>query len=680
MNDREPLALRGAERLSWLATVTGTVLAIATLPPGQVPIEWLVAFTAPAVSLGLLRRRTEHPWRRAALATVLQVAACWLAFDAVGPLSRPAALACTILPPLSFVTARHRDADSALALFLAFCMLLVGSILGGVRLPLVAAYAAAACVALRVDASLAVRRETRPPARAADRGALGLALSAAAMVLPCLFAAVAIERTIGYLPSPSRDRTDASDAADASARSRRVGLSDSFVLGGGDLLTNLTGEQLVRVVGENGAPVPTDLYLRSGFFAEPGLDRWQLGALETSLRPGDTHTLRRPRADVPMVRFDLERYHGARNFVFVPPGVVTVQGVGDLVVDGAREWLRQREGAPMTPYVVAWQDLPPPALDEAIDPRWRRHGLARLPTNLDRARFLALLTEWQVSGPPLQAAARIAEGLARRCRYDRIEPVGPYAHAIENFLFATGDRRGYCMHFASAAALLLRLCDVPCRIGVGLHGGDADPTEPGARIFGSQHAHAWVEIPIGNRGYVVFDPTPPAERGQRMPSLADPTAPDDEARAARERDTGGGFADLLVFVTQPWLLAVVLLLAIASTRWPARDRGTALAALPPLARNARRLLQRLLRALGDGGHVRRHGETLEQFAARLATEPATAPAIAAAFAAYQEVRFGGRPFDDEREGRLQAGVEAALRCSPATASPSDADHGRQPQP
>ena len=57
---------------------------------------------------------------------------------------------------------------------------------------------------------------------------------------------------------------------------------------------------------------------------------------------------------------------------------------------------------------------------------------------------------------------------------------------------------------------MLRMLSVPCRIGVGLYGGV--PTDRAdTRSYGSQHAHAWVEIPLQGRGWVIFDPTPPAE-------------------------------------------------------------------------------------------------------------------------------------------------------------------------
>ncbi|HEX5050148.1 MAG TPA: transglutaminase-like domain-containing protein [Planctomycetota bacterium] len=663
-----PVPSRAAAHVAAITVLACTTLAMANLPADALPIEWLLAFTLPGAVMGLLRPHGVHSWWRALLALALQTGACYLALELVGPMSRPAALACTILPPLAFVTARHQDSDAALALFLSFCVLLVGVILDGVHLPLLLAYGAAGCASLRCAAHIAAHTLGRPsrrrPAMRAER--LATVTSSLVLVLACLCAGFAIERTLGWLPSPSRQRTADAESPTEMRGPRSVGLSDSFVLDGGQgVLSELTGEQLVRVRSEAGDEVPGDLYLRSGFFAVPGLDRWQLGALERAPAPrADGHVLRRPLPRVATSWLELERFAGARNFVFVPPHTCEVRGLEDLIVDRTREWLRQREGSAQNVYQVGYQRLPHPAAEARLDPRASRLGLLGLPVGLDRRPFEDLLHEWRVGDDPARATDQIAAGLAARCRYDRIEPVGPYAHALENFLFASGDRRGYCMHFASAAALMLRLRGIPCRIGVGLYGGDPDRKEPGARIYGSQHAHAWVEIPYVDRGYVVFDPTPAAERGRRTPSRLDTTPTAEAGQPVPAGQAGEAAAEFLRWVTQPWLLVLALLLAVASAAWPTGTPQPPRIATPATAKTARRLLVRILRALGRAGHLRAHRQTLEAFARDLARRRRLLPEVEAAFLAYQEVRFGGRPFDPARERVLLHAVDAATRMPP----------------
>ncbi len=431
--------------------------------------------------------------------------------------------------------------------------------------------------------------------------------------------------------------------------------------GGGGFLSGLSGEQLVRVRRPDGSAVPRDLYLRSGFFTVPGMDRWQLGALELGAPSRlDGHVLREPLPGEALYELEIERFAGARQFVFVPPGTCEVAGLRDLSVDPAREWIRQRHDRGAATYMVAHHDLPPPGPELLLDPRARRLGLLALPAELDRAAFETLLTDWRVGTDAVPAMTNVALGLARHCRYDRIEPSGPHRHALANFLFADGDRRGYCMHFASAAALLLRLRGIPCRIGVGLFGGAPDGAEPAARLYGSQHAHAWVEVPFQGRGYVVYDPTPPAERGRSTPARLDPTRDEDLARAAARPESDDPWRALLDLAMQPWLLILALALALAASMWSARTVQPVPHARAPVDRSARRLLARLLQALAAAGHPRARGQTLETFAAELARRQCLRPEVDAAFAAYQQVRFGGRPFDSAREVALRAGVESAL--------------------
>ena len=108
-----------------------TTLSLVNLPSNELPPAWLFAFAIPAAVLGAWSTLGRRPWTRALTAVVLQTAACYAALELVGPMTRPAALACTIVPPLAFFTARNRDLDPSLALFLSFCVLLVGVILGG---------------------------------------------------------------------------------------------------------------------------------------------------------------------------------------------------------------------------------------------------------------------------------------------------------------------------------------------------------------------------------------------------------------------------------------------------------------------------------------------------------------------------------------------------------------------
>lgn len=75
---------------------------------------------------------------------------------------------------------------------------------------------------------------------------------------------------------------------------------------------------------------------------------------------------------------------------------------------------------------------------------------------------------------------------------------------VDEFLFKT--RTGFCEHFASAFAVLMRGAGIPARIVTGYQGGDLNQYG-GYLIVRQAEAHAWVEIWIRNRGWIRIDPT-----------------------------------------------------------------------------------------------------------------------------------------------------------------------------
>lgn len=103
---------------------------------------------------------------------------------------------------------------------------------------------------------------------------------------------------------------------------------------------------------------------------------------------------------------------------------------------------------------------------------------------------------------------------------------GANAEVVKAFL---ARRRGYCVHFASAMALLAREAGIPSRIAVGYAPGVAtgesitvDSSEAASALTNSletgtelkgytvsgQQAHAWPELYLDGIGWVPFEPTP----------------------------------------------------------------------------------------------------------------------------------------------------------------------------
>jgi hypothetical protein len=109
---------------------------------------------------------------------------------------------------------------------------------------------------------------------------------------------------------------------------------------------------------------------------------------------------------------------------------------------------------------------------------------------------------------PKEKVYRVIAYLQNNCTYSldpkRNERFGP----VEDFLLHS--REGYCEHFATAAALLLRGTGVPTRLVCGFAQGEWNAL--GKYVMVRQRdAHTWIEAYLPGKGWVPFDPTPAAE-------------------------------------------------------------------------------------------------------------------------------------------------------------------------
>lgn len=93
---------------------------------------------------------------------------------------------------------------------------------------------------------------------------------------------------------------------------------------------------------------------------------------------------------------------------------------------------------------------------------------------------------------------------------------------IAEFLQA---KTGYCVHFASAMAVMARTLDIPSRVAVGFLPGEATDDLVQGRVsyrVTTRNVHAWPELYFDGIGWIRFEPTP--GRGF-VPSYADEATP-----------------------------------------------------------------------------------------------------------------------------------------------------------
>jgi transglutaminase-like putative cysteine protease len=143
-----------------------------------------------------------------------------------------------------------------------------------------------------------------------------------------------------------------------------------------------------------------------------------------------------------------------------------------------------------------------PALRPLDRPRY-----VQLPSDLpERVRGLAGKWVEGVAGD-LERARRIEQRLRTEFRYDLSSPSGADAQPLDHFLFES--KRGHCEYYSTAMAVMLRTLGIPSRAVAGFAGGTYNKFG-GFYAVRQGDAHSWVEAFIEGRGWLTFDPTPPA--------------------------------------------------------------------------------------------------------------------------------------------------------------------------
>ncbi len=251
------------------------------------------------------------------------------------------------------------------------------------------------------------------------------------------------------------------------------------------------------------------------------------------------------------------------------------------------------------------------------DARWREYTEAP-----EDPRYAALADQMlerlrpEYRADPLARALIVKETLEETGTYSLKSKHAEAADPTADFLF--GDRVGYCVHFAHAAAYLLRTLGVPARVAAGYAAPSRDRGDGSALLLRAGNAHAWPEIYLDGVGWTVVDIAPrrvldgglsPADLAlQRMlgemlrDQLGEAGSEPPIAATARARELARSLA---------WGAVAALALCLAIKLWRRAAPRFARGALPRVAYRAE------LDRLAERGFRRRRGETRERFAARL---------------------------------------------------------------
>jgi protein-glutamine gamma-glutamyltransferase len=456
--------------LYWAAAAFGGGLAlnIDHLPgwvsaAALVLIAWRLAATVAAVPVPGVIART--------VLAVVVVIAVLARFHTLNGLAAGTALL-TLMASLKLLeTYRRRDrlilVGAGLFLLLAACL----DRQSLARAPLYLGEAWLACAALAVIAT----------ERLAGRAALALAGRALLLALPlAVLLFVFFPRLAGSFWAVPRTEEAV------------TGLSDTMSPGGiGKLSTSY--DVAFRARFEGPLPPNEQRYWRGPVLHDFDGVTWRRGSGAPRAREGASSGVRAYRYHVALEPSHLHWWFALDTPAHSPDASVTLtrdyellaaRPVSDPISYEALSYTGAREDSPL------WQ--------------WERYEDTALPHGRN-PRSLELARELRArAGSDAAFVGAALEFLRTGGFVYSLEPELLGSEQVDDFLFRT--RTGFCGHYASAFAVLMRAAGVPARVVTGYLGGEWNPSG-GYLAVRQSDAHAWVEAWLEGRGWTRIDPT-----------------------------------------------------------------------------------------------------------------------------------------------------------------------------
>lgn len=269
----------------------------------------------------------------------------------------------------------------------------------------------------------------------------------------------------------------------------------------------------------------------------------------------------------------------------------------------------------------------PELLDRKIGaPDWTVSQWDEYLTLPDDPRYEALARELiddvrpEFAGDPYARAMAIKQHLDENGIYSLENVHASEQDPAASFLF--GDLTGYCVHFAYAATYLYRSIGIPARVGVGYAVPAANRAGGSALLIQAVHGHAWPEIYLQGRGWIIVDPSPsrtlvdmsmdPQDDLQQL--LGDMLRDDASFESYTDSMADNSLSLSGVLRGLAVMAALLLVLGWIIRLW--RQLIPLLCSPDTLYRHAYRAA---LDRLAASGITRRHGESREAFARRYAT-------------------------------------------------------------
>ncbi len=279
-------------------------------------------------------------------------------------------------------------------------------------------------------------------------------------------------------------------------QSGTTGLSDRLTMGS---ISNLIQSEDIAFTASffnQTAPPPEQRYWRGGVLWDTDGRQWTRGLSAPFLKrdpysnPADGH----------QQRYEIELEPNKQDWLFsldfpvsIPPNA-DIDSDHHLYIDGKTDGSLR--------YTLISSDAPQ---IEPLSENARARALD-LGDTIITPRMRALIGEFtEGTKSSIQIAQRVFDYYNKNEFVYTLQPPLLGSNApVDEFLFES--RRGFCGHYASSFATIMRRAGVPARLVVGYLGGKFNPRSNQIVVHQSD-AHAWVEIWQQNSGWIRMDPT-----------------------------------------------------------------------------------------------------------------------------------------------------------------------------
>lgn len=299
-----------------------------------------------------------------------------------------------------------------------------------------------------------------------------------------------------------------------------TGLSDTLDPGSIEQLVQ-DDSLAFRVEFDDGLPSRHLLYWRAKLYEDFDSRRWQVNALRqnasrqrsanivTDSNAADSHSTLNNLS----YRVIAEASHQASLFALATP----VNSSSNVFISPSGLLSHSKPVSQRLSYRVS-SNLAPVVM---VSEQEQQLNLRTAPGNPQTQQFAYLLKQQYPQRHELVQA--LADYFTQQPFYYSLTPPPLGNNSIDSFLF--DSRTGFCSHYASASAVILRHAGIAARVVGGYQGGNWHPQQ-GYLAVRQREAHAWVEY-LDNGVWQPFDPTA-AVAPERILSSLDSALPQEQ--------------------------------------------------------------------------------------------------------------------------------------------------------